>query len=281
MKIHYDLETQDPDDVMTLVILATHPLADLVGVTCTPGGTDQVGLIRHALRLVGRGGIPVGGNPERTKPSVSRFHETWLGSYEPSDPDGLPADLLRSSAEAGAILLTGGPLKNMAPIPSFCEWVGQGGFAGDSVVPPEHRLPKFSGKEVCPTYNFGGAPKMAEAMLMTPRISKKTLVGKNVCHGVVWTKDFHKRVEAIPEPTDGLSLVIEGMTIYLRNHGDGKKLHDLLALTVAIDEAVCTYESVELYHNRSAWGSRKKPDSDVRIAVSVNHDRFFQTLTRA
>ena len=53
LRIHFDMETQDPDDVMTLAILATHPRVELVGVTLTPGGSDQVGLVTHVLDEVG------------------------------------------------------------------------------------------------------------------------------------------------------------------------------------------------------------------------------------
>jgi hypothetical protein len=37
-------------------------------------------------------------------------------------------------------------------------WVAQGGFAGDELVAPEHRLPKFAGRELCETLcllNYG------------------------------------------------------------------------------------------------------------------------------
>ena len=62
-------------------------------------------------------------------------------------------------------------------------WVGQGGFAGDNIVPPgkdmkekveqsyltlehtEHRMSKFNGKTVCATYNFGGDPASAALIL--------------------------------------------------------------------------------------------------------------------
>lgn len=40
MRVHFDLETADPDDVMALCILATHPRCDLVGVSVFPGGSS-------------------------------------------------------------------------------------------------------------------------------------------------------------------------------------------------------------------------------------------------
>lgn len=53
MDLHFDCETQDPDDILTLAIAATHPEVNLIGVTVTPGGKDQVGLVEHVLLLLG------------------------------------------------------------------------------------------------------------------------------------------------------------------------------------------------------------------------------------
>ena len=197
MKIHFDLECQDPDDVITLAILATHPDVDLVGLSLTPGGTDQVGLVREVLRRLGHKPIPIGADNTRTKPSVSGFHDKWIGEFS-GTADMSPEDVLDLSAKLGATLLTGAPLKNMSRVPKFCRWVAQGGFAGDSIVPVEHRLAKFAGRETCPTFNFGGAWQNAQAMLSSD-ISEKILVSKNVCHGVLWDEAFHQKVRVLLE----------------------------------------------------------------------------------
>ena len=147
------------------------------------------------------------------------------------------------------------------------------------MVPPEHRLPKFAGKETCATFNFGGAPKIAEAMLASPHIGEKLLVGKNVCHGVAWDRAFHERVKALPKRTAGVDLVLKGMDRYLEEHPDGKKLHDPLAMAVAIEPGICEFRRVEMYRQKGEWGARLKPDSDVQIAVSCNQQRFFEVLT--
>lgn len=278
--IHFDMETQDPDDVLTLAILATHPRAELVGVSCTPGGPDQVGLVRHVLDRLGLTTISVAGDPQRTKPCVSAFHDKWLGRFQVDAPQE-PGALLERNAQLGATLLTGGPLKNLNGVPSFCRWVAQGGFAGDSIVPPEHRLPKFAGKETCATFNFNGAPKVAEAMLASPSIREKTLVSKNVCHGVAWDQTFHERVRALPKRTTGFQLAFEGMGLYLKGHPSGKLIHDPLALAVAIEPSICEFRPVEMYRLRGEWGARLKPDSDTRISISVNRERLFEVLTEA
>jgi pyrimidine-specific ribonucleoside hydrolase len=278
--VHFDMETQDPDDVMTLAILATHPSVELIGVSLTPGGPDQVGLVRHVLDRLGRAQIQIGGDPHREKPSVSAFHDKWLGRHT-GIPTHTAAEVMAASVLRGATLLTGGPLKNCAGIPRFPRWVAQGGFAGDSVVPPEHRLAKFSGRETCPTFNFNGAPKVALDMLASPFIKEKLLVSKNVCHGVAWDAAFHEAVRGLPKRTAGLDLVFEGMSLYLDKKPEGKKLHDPLALAVAINPTVCELRRVEVYRERGEWGSRLKPESDTQISVAVHRERFFDVLTCA
>lgn len=279
--MHFDLETQDPDDVLTLALLATHPRVELLSVTTTPGGPDQVGLVKHVLHtLLNKPWIYIGGNPDREKPSVSAFHDKWLGVHS-AVAERSNELILDVAANHGSTLLTGAPLKNLHKLPPFKRWVAQGGFAGDSVVPPEHRLPKFAGKETCATFNFGGAPHVAEAMLAHPKIGEKFLVSKNVCHGVTWDRAFHERIEALPKRTAGMDLCLEGMRRYLESHPDGKKLHDPLAMTVAIDRSVCGFRRVTPYRVGGEWGSRLDPSGNASITISVDRERFFEVLTEA
>lgn len=292
--IHFDMETSDPDDVMTLAILATHPTAKLVGVTLTPGGREQYSLVKHVLKLLGRENVPVGSYaPDRTKPCVSEFHYNWLGTPPVTtnkihEARHVLMDVLLDHPDA--TFLTGAPLKNygdyasikVAGLGFFKRWVGQGGFAGDAVVPPEHRLEKFQGRNTCATFNFNGDVLAAHGILKDPRIEERVLVSKNVCHGIAWDEDWHRRVRnRYASSTDGVKLVYDGMSHYLRKHAQGKLLHDPLALAVAIDPTIATLADVVVYREKGAWGSRfpeadEKPDA--KITIAVDRERFFQTL---
>jgi len=250
---------------------------------------QQVGIIRHVLNLLGRSSIPVGGSMASNPKHVSEFHRKWLGDVPPAKPDGLGPEVLAEafSRRPEATLLTGAPLKNPGVMLESCpdvrigSWVAQGGFAGDSVVPPEHRLEKFAGRETCPTFNFNGAPAFAKAMLASDRIGERWLVSKNVCHGVVYDAAFHARVGAIKPKTAGMRLVREGMQVYLASRSEGKAFHDPLAAAVALDRSVCGFREVEVYRERGDWGSRLKSGTGTRIAVSVDMERFFSILTES
>jgi inosine-uridine nucleoside N-ribohydrolase len=287
--VHFDMETSDPDDVMTLAILACHPHARLVGVTATPGGRDQYDLIKHVLGLLDKSYVPVGVfDPDRTKPSVSEFH-TWLGTIPPSSEAPRYARHVLNAVireHPDAIFLTGGPLKNYGAYAGFRffeVWVGQGGFAGDSVVPPEHRLPKFAGRETCPTFNFNGSVSAAKAIFVDSRIRDRVLVSKNVCHGLAWDREFHDRVGSLAHRTPGLELVYDGMSKYLNKRPEGKLLHDPLAMAVALDRSVCTLRRVAVYREGGEWGSRlpnlDEDDSNAWITTWVDRERFFEVLT--
>ncbi|WP_434421721.1 hypothetical protein [Nannocystis pusilla] len=48
----WDMETGDPDDFLTLLLLLGHPQVNLKAVAVTPGTPDQVGVVRRALEVV-------------------------------------------------------------------------------------------------------------------------------------------------------------------------------------------------------------------------------------
>lgn len=285
MDIILDIETADPDDILTLSFLATHPRSKLRAVTVTPGSPRQVGLVRLVLKRLGLEGIPVGSfNTHTGKNHVSGFHDRWLGHIPAEEPDGPGSAVLSDALKKypDATLVTGAPLKNPGKL--FLEtdavlkrWVAQGGFAGDSVVPEESRLDKFKGLETCPTYNFGGAPQEAEKMLSTPNIHLRHLVSKNVCHGLTYDKDLHREVFPHREAHPGLALLYEGMGVYLQKKR-GKKFHDPLAACVALNPKCVEMREVEVYRDRGKWGSRLQAGTNTFISVALNREEFMSTL---
>ncbi|GIH93289.1 nucleoside hydrolase [Planobispora siamensis] len=245
--------------------------------------------MRHVLRRLGRDDVPVGAaDPGTGKEHVSAFHHRWLGTPPPEDADAAPAELIARSLREhpGAVLLTGGPLRNLGrlldeyPQARLSRWVAQGGFAGDNVVAPEHRLPKFDGRLTCPTFNFNGDPRAARLALSSgERIGRRELVSKNVTHGVVYDRRFHERLRPLRDRSAGLSLLFEGMERYLRKKPGGKLLHDPTAACLAIDGAAASWAQVEMVRDESgAWGALPAPGSRTFITVGIDHERLFRTF---
>ena len=49
----WDMETGDPDDYLTLLLLLGHPRVRLKAVCVTPGSPEQVGLVKQTLARFG------------------------------------------------------------------------------------------------------------------------------------------------------------------------------------------------------------------------------------
>jgi pyrimidine-specific ribonucleoside hydrolase len=286
LDVVWDMETGDPDDFLTLLLLLGHPRVNLRGVTITPGTPDQVGVVRAALAWFERA-IPVGVfNIEHAAKGscVSSWHYAAYGAMPPSR-DAMPGPaLLRELCNEETTLVTGGPLKNLGralQIEGFRlgRLVVQGGFAGEGVVPPERQLAKFRGMTTCPTYNLNGDPKAALAVIASSAIGSKRFVSKNVCHGVVYDHALHERFAAVKDRSRSMELIHRGMSTYLDGSPDGKKFHDPLAACCAIDGTIGEWAEVELYREKGQWGSRLAPGSGVEIIVGYDRAKFVDTLT--
>jgi pyrimidine-specific ribonucleoside hydrolase len=282
----WDMETNDPDDFLTLLLLLGHPAVNLKAVTITPGSAHQVGLVRRALDWFGRV-IPVGAhNLDHLRTCVSSWHYDTYGDAPPSRDAEPGGEVLLRHCDEQTTLITGAPLKNLGAALRLGgddfrlgRLVAQGGFAGEGVVPPERQLDKFKGRVTCPTFNLNGDPKSALAALAHPGIGVRRFVSKNVCHGVVYDKAMHERFAAVKDGSRSLGLIWQGMEKYLRGRAEGKAFHDPLAACCAIDESIGTWTEVELYREKGEWGSRLCPGSRTWIITGHDHERFLSVLT--
>lgn len=283
----WDMESNDPDDFLTLLLLLGHPAVDLRAITITPGSARQVGLVRAAMRWLGRD-IPVGaGNLDHPKDCVSDWHFAAFGKVQPSREAEPAGELLCRACDESTTLLCGGPLKNLGAAMRqddgtrfrLGRLVVQGGFAGEGVVPPEHQLPQFRGRMTCPTFNLNGDVRSALLALTFPGIGVRRFVSKNVCHGVVYDAEIHRIVGRVKDRSPSLAMLWKGMDHYLRKEPAGKKFHDPLAACCAIDESIGKWAEVELFREKGEWGSRLKPGSGTWIITEYSRSRFLETLT--
>ncbi|CAF5001675.1 unnamed protein product, partial [Rotaria sp. Silwood1] len=174
----------------------------LKAVTVVPGTPDQIDFLRYVLDRFGRNDLPLGVFDMNAKPALSKFHLKIYDNMSIKESrevlDG--SDVLLTYCDEKTILICGGPLKNVAKAIQtgrfkFGRLVVQGGFAGDNIVPKEKRLSKFNGRITCPTFNLGADIKATKIVLDYNDIKEKFFVSKNVCHGVLYTKDTHKKLE--------------------------------------------------------------------------------------
>lgn len=277
----FDMETRDPDDALTLCLLATHPAIRLVAVTITPGTPQQVAVVREILGRLERS-VPVGVRDGASKAdAVSAFHPAWLGALPDATADGPAHEILARalSADPSTVLLTGAPLQNLRnllrehPSVAIRRWVAQGGFAGDNLVPPERRLAKFDGRTFCESFNFGGDKKATLAALASPQIAQRDLVSKNVTHGFAWGAELQARLLAAPDLHAGAALARDAMAVYLREHPDGKLLHDPLAACAIIDRDAFVWNEVDVVYERGQWGANLHAGTGTFITVALDPAR--------
>lgn len=272
MRIVFDMETQDPDDFVTLLLLLGHPRVDLVAVTINPGTREQVGWVRRAFDWFGVD-LPVGVRDlDHPKPAVSGWHSRAYGPAESSGEAVSATDVLVSCCDEDTTLLTGAPLHNIgaalqAPGFHVGRWVCQGGFAGEGIVPAELQLPKFQGLHTCPTFNLNGKPLAALRALADARMGTIHLVSKNVCHAVNYDNDLHRHVASLMQGHRHLELIHQGMAEYLRGPAmndaiDAERIRLILddgsRETLSLDDAVrrAAEQGLDLIERRSEGDPR-------------------------
>jgi inosine-uridine nucleoside N-ribohydrolase len=284
VRVVFDMETRDPDDVLALCLLAGHPRVRLAAVTVNPGTPAQLGVVRHVLGRLDND-APVGARVAGSdRDVVSPFHTEWLGALPPAEPDAVAHELLAGVLDDDTTLITGAPLHNLRllltrhPGAEVRRWVAQGGFAGDNVVPPGLRLPKFAGATTQESYNFGHDAKAALLALGSPRVHERLLVAKNVTHGVAWDPALQARLKARDDLTAGARLAVQAMDVYLRGRPEGKLLHDPLAAAAALDPEAFRWVAVDVFREHGRWGARPSTSPRTRVSVAVDAERALATL---
>jgi len=277
----YETETGDPDDMFAIAYIVSRPEWELVGLTVNPGSVQQIKTMQALCRELEVSPLIGSFDISHQRASSGRI---WLDMCDISNcsgvPDGSGEEVytrLISDFGSRLLIISGAPMKCMGqffknnPDAEIDLWVAQGGFAGDNIVPPEHRLKKFEGMTECPTFNFGGCQE-AINLLENTNIKKKILVSKNVCHGVI----FNRSVLDLYTPGEniGLNFIYRGMQKYLARKSCGKKFHDPLACVVAICEVLgldqpLHFEQVEMYKTKGKFGCVRSDSSNTFISTGM------------
>ena len=86
-----DMETGDPDDLITLLLLLNNPQVNLKTVTCYEGSSIQIGLINYIISLSDRA-IPIGGwNTEDKK--LNDYYYKLVGNWKPCKARANPIEI--------------------------------------------------------------------------------------------------------------------------------------------------------------------------------------------
>jgi len=293
INVWLDMETGDPDDCITLLFLLNHRRVALRGVSVYPGDKHQVGFVKGLIAKYGTWeSVPVGSyNSNDEKMHLGPSNVKLFGqdlNWTPQEPDDEAHRLIAKYLVQypNGTMITGGPLGNLYvflkenPHLQMEKIFVQGGFAGANCVPTEHQLAKFKGKTTCPTFNFGGHVKGANALLTTNQIQKKHLISKDVCHGVYWDRNFHKiALHFKGNSSAEWKLLLSAMDSYLGKKSDGKMLHDPLAACTCIDPSIITFCEVIVSRDKKGhWGSNPTPGTNTWISIGVDKIKFYSVF---
>jgi pyrimidine-specific ribonucleoside hydrolase len=229
MDVIFDMETGDPDDLITLIMLLKNPDVDLKAVSCYQGSPLQIGLIKHVLKLAGKD-IPVGGwNPEEPS-ELSPYYTDVVGKWSPVKAELTPVEIFKNFCTKDTHVLTGAPLTNLKAVLEnlrdleVSSMTTQGGYLGSLV---KEVLPKFKGRKEIRTYNLGNDTDAWSVVDNCRRIHKLTYVTKDLCHGFLYTPEIHSKVQFGKTPLDQL---LKKCFAKYASENKAKAMHDPLAM---------------------------------------------------
>jgi inosine-uridine nucleoside N-ribohydrolase len=272
----------DPDDFFAICYLIAAGV-DIRAILISPGDPDQIAIARLILDL-NHLDIPIGvSKPNRTKLSSGSIHHDLLTKYKkPFDQkaDGLGVDILEDTLKTypDSELFVIGPVtsigKYLEAHPNFrCSRATmQGGFLPYSIFLPRIINPDFEGKFWMPTFNLNGDRSGGERFLKA-NIEHRQMVGKNVCHTVLFSKDL---LPNIKEKNTASRLFKEAAELYFDRHSS-KKFHDPTAAVCHLHPEIASWIRGESIKMESGWTTSVNLDGDF-ICADIDQQQLWQHI---
>lgn len=239
MDVIFDMETGDPDDLITLLMLINNPDVKLRAVTCYQGSSIQIGLINHVLKLAQLEDIVLVGGLNSSEPmELSPYYTETVGIWKAANANFNPVEVFEKTFfnYPDIHVLTGAPLTNLGlvldqlPNLKIKHMTTQGGYIGD-LVEPSKKLKKFLNKPNQRTYNLGNDVDAFNKVNFSENIEKLTFVTKDLCHGFAYTPEIHKTVKFGNNPI--AQLLKKCLERYALS-GKSKAMHDPLAMLIML-----------------------------------------------
>lgn len=253
MDIIFDMETGDPDDLITLIMLLLNPDANLKAVTCYQGSPLQIGMIKHVLKIANKD-IPVGGwNPDEPS-EISPFYQKVIGKWNYEKAEFTPVEVFQDNCTKDTYVLTGAPLTNLQFVLhklrdlEISNMVTQGGYLGSMV---KETLPKFKDIKEIRTYNLSTDINAFSAVNTSIRIKQQTYVTKDLCHGFMYTPEIHSKIKFGNSPLEKL---LQKCFEHYALAGKSKAMHDPLAMLYMLYPEIGEKKQVEIGYTINSKG---------------------------
>jgi len=272
----------DPDDLFAIAYLIAAG-AKVRAVLITPGDPGQVAICRL---LLDRAGVscPIGvAKPNRTNCQANSIHGDLLRKFGRStneQPDGDGVSILSTTLsqfpDCEAFVI--GPVASIGRYlrehpTAFARATMQGGFLGyhqHTFACP--RLDKFEGCDWVDTFNLNGDRKGADAFLSAV-IPERRMVGKNVCHTVVFDPSIRARLR----PQSAAAEFFCEAAGFLLARTESKKFHDPTAAVCHLHPEIGSWVRGHTVRKDRGWGTDLDPAGD-HILAAIDYEALWQRL---
>jgi pyrimidine-specific ribonucleoside hydrolase len=141
----------------------------------------------------------------------------------------------------------------------------QGGFLPYSIYRPKQTSEKFNGKETMPTFNLNG-DRINGVNFLNGNVKKRRMVGKNVCHNVIFTKELAQRSSG---------LFLEAANLYFSFDRD-KKFHDPTAAICHLHPEIGCWIKGKTIKMNDGWTTIEHGEDE--ILADLDHELFWEIL---
>lgn len=277
----------DPDDFFALCYLIAAGV-DIRAILISPGDPDQIAIARFLCDEVGLN-IPIGTSKEnRTKLSSGSIHHEFLkehGRPLEAKADGLGIDILETVVNnyPDSELFLIGPASSLGkyfakhPEVKFSKATMQGGFLPYSLYRPKVIHQDFDEATWMPTFNLNG-DRTGGVNFLNGNIADRRMVGKNVCHTVVFDKEVfgNREAQEAVKNVAALNLFEEAACKYFEHH-DSKKFHDPTAACCHLHPEIGTWYRGRTVKMESGWTSIPDPEGDY-ILAEVDYEKLWRHI---
>ena len=254
MNVLFDMDVGDSDDFITLLLLLNNPDVQVRGITCYQGSALEVGLINHVLHFVHIEDVLVGGWNFFEPTVLPAFFTQTVGKWKSEKPLYNPGEVCSKILKMypDTQILTTAPLTNLQFMLDNLYGINiksvttQGGYLGKMVPNP---LPKFANRSSYRTYNLGTDIPAFEMVNSSNKIEKLTYVTKDMCHGFIYTEEFHKTIKF---RSSKISQLLKNCLSYYATAG--KAMHDPLAMLIMLYPRLGQFLPIEMTYRIDSKG---------------------------
>ena len=272
----------DPDDLFAITYLAAAGV-NIRAILISPGDPDQIAIAKLLCDQIGLN-VPIGTSKEnRTKLSSGSIHYDLLDHYKyprEAKADGLGSDILEDVVKKypDSELFVIGPVSSIGkylkkhPEAQFSRATMQGGFLPYSQYSPSVIDIKFTSQEWMPTFNLNG-DRPAGVEFLNANIKERRMVGKNICHTVMFDKEKYLKFK--DSFNSASNLFKQAAEYYLNRHPE-KKFHDPTAAVCHLHPEIGTWFNGKTTKMESGWTTVL---GDDLVLADIDYNKLWKYLS--